>query len=101
MTCASLGNVRALLYAGGPGAWQEALELSADHRLGSCAAERDRLRVAGVALAALDASGSGPAPVPARGTGSLRMWPGGLAFARVSRPPPRAAAKRGFVCVLA
>lgn len=30
------------------------------------------------------AAGTGPAPGPARGCGSLRLWPGGLAVSRVS-----------------
>ncbi|GAB4819933.1 hypothetical protein N2152v2_006979 [Parachlorella kessleri] len=85
VTCAVLGDVEvAVCTSTGPGAVQPGdwLELSVDHRLSSNAGERGRLLQAGARLAPRDIEENSPAPIPSRGTGGLRMWPGGLESAR-------------------
>ncbi|KAI3430380.1 hypothetical protein D9Q98_004975 [Chlorella vulgaris] len=78
VTVASLGSSTCVLDSG-DGAL---LSLSEDHRMSSNVRERQRLLAAGCLVAALDAAGTGPAPTPSRGSGVLRLWPGGLTLSR-------------------
>jgi hypothetical protein len=78
VTVASLGSSACVLDSG-DGAL---LSLSEDHRMSSNVRERQRLLAAGCLVAALDAAGTGPAPTPSRGSGVLRLWPGGLTLSR-------------------
>jgi serine/threonine protein phosphatase PrpC len=78
LTVASLGSSRCALD-GGDGTL---CTLSADHRISHNTTERRRLAAAGCHVAAVDACGTGPAPTHCRGTGVLRLWPGGLTLSR-------------------
>lgn len=79
VTVASVGSARCVLHTAAGG---EPLVLSEEHRVATNVQERQRLLRSGCTVAAVDAGGSGPAPHPCRGTGVLRLWPGGLTLSR-------------------
>lgn len=77
LTIANVGDSSAFLHDG-----KNFHQLSKDHRLEDCPSEVSRLWKAGLQLAPLNASLSGPAEEGDTGYGPLRVWPGGLAVSR-------------------
>ncbi|KFM25561.1 putative protein phosphatase 2C 5 [Auxenochlorella protothecoides] len=77
VTCASVGNSRAVLDTGAG-----RVALTREHVVASNPDERERLLAAGCTLARLDVAGGGPAVISSRGTGPLRVWPGGVTLSR-------------------
>lgn len=77
LTVANVGDSRALLDTGA-----EALQVTADHRIGPDKEEYQRLKAAGVHLAQVDPFSDGPAVPGGVGVGAVRVWPGGLAMSR-------------------
>ncbi|PSC76687.1 putative phosphatase 2C 15 isoform X1 [Micractinium conductrix] len=77
LTCANLGDSRALLDIG-----LESHMLTVDHRVATHKGERRRVEAMGNTIAPIDFSGSGPASRVDNGVGPLRIWPGGLCLSR-------------------
>lgn len=78
LTAANVGDSSAVLDLG-----FRTLPLTSDHRVASSKTEQDRLKRLGLNVTNVDRSGAGPAADPAKGMGPLRIWPGGVANARV------------------
>lgn len=77
LTCANLGDSRAILDTG-----LETLQLTVDHRVATHKGERRRVEAMGNTIAPIDFTGSGPATRVDNGVGPLRIWPGGLCLSR-------------------
>lgn len=77
LTVANVGDSEAFLDIG-----TDVYEMTVTHRLEDSEQECERLRKAGMRVAALTRSLAGPAAPGEKGLGPLRCWPGGLALAR-------------------